>query len=65
MVESLRLRGRYVDMQLHDDLDDSWMLMRAGTKEVLVIGSRTQIMNVYLDYCLSTLMSYHLLYHLG
>ena len=47
MVESLRLRGRYVDMQLHDDLDDSWMLMRAGTKEVLVIGSRTQIMNEY------------------
>lgn len=47
MVESLRLRGRYVDMQLHDDLDDSWMLMRAATKEVLVIGSRTQIMNEY------------------
>ena len=47
MVESLRLRGRYVDMQLHDDLDDSWMLMRAATKKVLVIGSRTQIMNEY------------------
>lgn len=41
------LRGVYVDMRIHDRIDDTWMLCRAGTRAPLVIGTRGQIMAEY------------------
>lgn len=41
------LRGKTVDMRIHDLQDDTWMLCRAGTQQPIVIGTRGQIMAEY------------------
>lgn len=48
--DSLRnglLRGPVVDARIHDLIDDTWMLCKAGLRTPLVIGTREQIISQY------------------
>jgi hypothetical protein len=41
------LRGVYVDCMRQHWEEDTWELCRAGTRDVLVIGTKEQIMQEY------------------
>lgn len=46
-TESNVLRGRVVDMRVHDLEDDTWMICRSGSRAPVVIGSKEQIMTEF------------------
>lgn len=45
--EAKVFRGRYVDMRLVDAEADTWALCRSGETQLLVIGTREQILDEY------------------
>lgn len=40
-------KGRKVDMRPHYLDEDSWELVKHGTREILMVGTREQIMGEY------------------